>query len=226
MPGIPRHETPHAGDGARRDAWFRFGAGAEAGGAGAGALDAVSIRLNTSGSGNNSLNIRPGGTVVAVNQTPVQLLLSAYRLQPSQLAGGPEWLHTDRYDLTARSSSGVQSREVLSAVLRQVFAERFRLMIHVETRELPVYALWMARTDRTLGSRMQVSPVGCAHLQGSPAVQGGDPAPGRPRCTMSTGQSGPATTRIVGSGVDMPLEPDRAPVAVTVIDTIARPTEN
>lgn len=249
------------------------------------AVEVASIRLNTSGAGNNSLNIRPGGLVVAFNQTPVQLIVSAYGLQPSQLVGGPAWIHSDRYDLTAKSSSGVMSREVMNAVVRRVFAERFKLAIHVETRELPVFAMRMVRADvradKALGPRMQVSPVGCAHLPGSPAVQGGDPAPGRPRCTMSTGQPRPATTRIAASGVDMPtlaasinrfldrvvvdqtgladwydleiefvsdsapagtdgvplvtalreqlglkLEPDRAPVAVTVIDAIARPTEN
>ena len=248
---------------------------------GTGALEVASIRLNTSGSGNNFLNIRLGGRVVAENQTAAQLLLSAYQLQPSQLVGGPEWIYADRYDLTAISSSGVQSREVLSAVLRQLFAERFKLAVHVETRELPVYSLVMAQPDRALGPRLQTSPVGCAHLPGSPAVQGNDPAPGRPRCTVSAGQPTPSTNRIVASGVDMPmlaavvgryvdrvvvdksglsdwydaeveflsdrapasaegvplvtalqeqlglkLEPDKAPVAVTVIDAIARPTEN
>src|SRR5688572_28980982 len=88
------------------------------------AFEVVSLRLDTSGDANSGFSIRPGGTLVA-NNVPVRMLISAaYRLQPSQLAGGPDWLATNRYDIVARAPAEL-TRETAEPLLRALLAERF-----------------------------------------------------------------------------------------------------
>ena len=47
-------------------------------------------------------------------------------------------------------------------MLRAMLADRFKLVVHVEKREQPVYELLLARSDGRLGSGMQPSNVDCA----------------------------------------------------------------
>jgi bla regulator protein blaR1 len=68
-------------------------------------------------------------------------------------------------------------------MLRSLLADRFRLSVHNETRELPVYALTMARTDGRLGSQLKQSTVDCQAARG--AGRGGPPTgAGTPPCSM------------------------------------------
>jgi uncharacterized protein (TIGR03435 family) len=61
-------------------------------------------------------------------------------------------------------------------MLRRLLAERFRLAAHNETRELPIYALVMARKDGRMGPRLRRTDADCA-LAGPPSVRGIGPTP-------------------------------------------------
>lgn len=72
------------------------------------------------------------------------LMLIAYRIKPYQLTGGPDWLAIDVFDIVAtipQDGSATRVPEMLQALL----AERFGLRIQRENREMPVYALTVAR---------------------------------------------------------------------------------
>ncbi len=102
-----------------------------------------------------------------------QLIATAYRIKPYQLSG-PDWLRSQRFDIAAKMperASKAQAPEMLQALL----AERFKLSIHRESKELPVYALVVsksglklrdstadpdARVPETPGSRPLYSPNG------------------------------------------------------------------
>ena len=162
------------------------------------AFEVVSLRLDTSGDANSGFSIRPGGTLVA-NNVPVRMLISAaYRLQPSQLAGGPDWLSTDRYDIVARAPAEL-TRETAEPLLRTVLAERFRLASHRERRSLPVYALVRARADG-LGPRLVASSIDCSPAAAAARQKGeGAPKPaGRPICSVSN-----SATTIAGGGMSL-----------------------
>ena len=63
----------------------------------------------------------------------------------------PDWGNSARFDVSARKDptpSPEQRRECLQALL----AERFKLSVHTETRQLPIYALRMARSDGGLSA--------------------------------------------------------------------------
>ena len=107
------------------------------------------------------------------------LIQNAFRLKPNQLVGGPGWLD-DHYDIIAKSPeplTGDRQREMI----RSLLADRFKLATHMETRELPIYTLIVARSDGTLGPRMSVTKNDCASRTGRPLVPPASPSE-RPVC--------------------------------------------
>jgi uncharacterized protein (TIGR03435 family) len=68
--------------------------------------------------------------------------LFAYNLQLYQLAGGPNWIESDAYEIVATADSPtVLSIEQAQQLLQPVLTDRFRLKFHREMREFQVYAL-------------------------------------------------------------------------------------
>jgi uncharacterized protein (TIGR03435 family) len=78
----------------------------------------------------------------------------------------------------------------IQIMLRNLMADRFKLRVHRETREMPIYALVLARSDGTLGPQLRPAAVDCAALAGQRG-RGGPPAPlqagERPPCGMRIG---------------------------------------
>jgi len=81
------------------------------------------------------------GRINYTNITVRGLIRKAYGLQVYPLsAGGSDPLSTDRYDIVAKAS-GDASDEQTMRMLQALLEDRFRLKLHRETKELPVYAL-------------------------------------------------------------------------------------
>jgi uncharacterized protein (TIGR03435 family) len=93
-----------------------------------------------------SVNLFEGGRIRIVNE-PIKLLVrQAFRVQDSQIVGGPTWLDTDRYDIEAKTGSPEKvSRDQLGPLMQSLLAERFSLTFHRETREMSVLALVAAK---------------------------------------------------------------------------------
>jgi len=72
------------------------------------------------------------------------LLGYAYEIRGYQLSA-PEWGNSDRFQVTAKVPAGA-SREQFRAMLRQLLAERFRMTVHREKKEMPVYDLVVAKS--------------------------------------------------------------------------------
>jgi uncharacterized protein (TIGR03435 family) len=100
-----------------------------------------------------------GGTFNAGNQTLIQLIRFAYDIQPFQLVGAPGWMSTERFDITAKAPAdipeapGQPSPEAV--MLRSLLEDRFRMSVRREIRDLPIYALVIARADGRLGPRLR-----------------------------------------------------------------------
>jgi uncharacterized protein (TIGR03435 family) len=71
------------------------------------------------------------------------LIRTAYDV-PSDQISGAAWLQNERYDLTAKVPRGATKDDV-KAMLRTLLAERFRLAVHREPKEFPVYELTVAK---------------------------------------------------------------------------------
>ena len=126
------------------------------------AFDAASVKRRTE-PGGGYWGRQPGGRFVAQGVTLQDLILFAYRLQPFQIVGGPRWLDTERWDITAVGAAGAPD-DVLIA-LQRLLADRFSLVTRRELRELPIYALVRARSDARLGPQLKPSPIDCAAVK-------------------------------------------------------------
>jgi uncharacterized protein (TIGR03435 family) len=125
-------------------------------------FEAASIKVNKSGEAGGRFGGRPG-QIVVTNYTLRDIIRNAYGLQRYQIVGGPDWQAQDRFDITARAPEGSTQPQML-AMVQTLLADRFKLRVHRETRDLPVYALVLARSDRRLGPKMQPASVDCAAL--------------------------------------------------------------
>lgn len=149
------------------------------------AFDVASVKPNKSGDMRVSLGIQPGGRFTATNVSLRALIRSAYQLQDFQLVGGPDWIASERFDIIAKAMGDVPSRPPwgqpgpMQFMLQTLLEERFKLSMHRERRELPVYELVLARTDGKLGPQLRVSTVDCAAMAAARG-RGGAPPPGPP----------------------------------------------
>jgi uncharacterized protein (TIGR03435 family) len=106
----------------------------------------------------------PGGRFTATNFPLKGLITRAYRLQGNQVEGGPSWVSSDGFDIEAKAEGNPPPEQVLLMV-RALLAERFKLKLRTETRQLPIYALELARSDGKLGSGLRpASPADCVSV--------------------------------------------------------------
>jgi uncharacterized protein (TIGR03435 family) len=85
------------------------------------------------------------------------LISVAYGLHATQIAGAPDWLGADLYDIDGEADvPGKASNQQIAEMLQGLLADRFALKFHREQRELPVYALQVVAG----GARMKESAAG------------------------------------------------------------------
>jgi uncharacterized protein (TIGR03435 family) len=124
------------------------------------AFEAASVKPNKSGDQRVGMQIQPGGRFMATNVTLRLLLGNAYRGQTAQIVGEPSWLNSERFDIVAKAN-GDAAPQQFPLMLRALLEERFKLSVHHETRELPIYALVVARSDGKLGPHLRRAAVDC-----------------------------------------------------------------
>ena len=126
-------------------------------------FEVVSIRRNVTGNqqGGGLAAPQPGGRFIALGATLRRLASDAYGdLRIYEVVGGPPWVATDRFDVNARAE-GERPPAVIRRMLRPLLADRFGLVVHTETREVPVYTMTRARADRGPGPRLRESDPKC-----------------------------------------------------------------
>jgi uncharacterized protein (TIGR03435 family) len=102
-------------------------------------------------------------------------------LQITRVIGGPDWIDSALYEINGQASTpwprspDGPPRE-LFLMIRSLLHERFKLKTHMETRELPVYELVLAREDRALGPQLRQSTSDCDALIASLQAGGAPPA--------------------------------------------------
>ena len=164
------------------------------------AFDVVSIRENKSGELRQTIRRQPGGRIITDNFPLRRLILEAFGLQTQQLIG-PDWTNSTRYDVIAQTSGELRVTEPgtvgpLNLMMQRMLADRFQLAVHRERRELPIYALMVARGDGRIGPRIRTAAIDCQAVMNEMmkrAQAGGAPlaAPqrpdGGPACGMTSG---------------------------------------
>ncbi|MGH9345183.1 MAG: M56 and DUF3738 domain-containing protein, partial [Terriglobia bacterium] len=124
-------------------------------------FEVASIKPDKSGRENLfRIRVAPGYRFYADNITPQQLIEIAYQVKDSQLTGGPNWINSTHYDIEAKPSDSLarsfsklslsklsrdQGQQQLRQMLQSLLADRFKLRLSRATKELPIYALVVAK---------------------------------------------------------------------------------
>jgi uncharacterized protein (TIGR03435 family) len=154
------------------------------------------------------------GRLTAQNATLRILIMGAYQKQPFEIVGGPSWWNSEKFDINARAADASGTTDQILAMLQTLLADRFKLKVHTETREMPVYHLVLARGDGKLGQKMKVSTENCPDFKAQQQAQleaiakGGLAAitgakPGTP-CSIAPMPSAPGSIGMKASGQAIP----------------------
>jgi len=119
-------------------------------------FEVATVKPANPGIGSTGMLVYPGGRMTVTNYTLRMLVHEAYLIEDFLIEGGPKWASEERYDIIATPPAGSQSSKVNPRniklppieeerlMLQALLAERFKLVIHEETKEAPVFALTVA----------------------------------------------------------------------------------
>jgi uncharacterized protein (TIGR03435 family) len=181
-------------------------------------FEVASIKPNNSGDGRVMMQNQPG-RFSATNVTLRMLIRNAYQLQDFQISGGPAWLNSDHFDIVAKIDADGQAQinerggamapaagqgpTPIQMMLRSLLADRFKLAVHNETKDGPIYALVLARSDGRLGPQLKKSDVDCTAMAAARGRgPGAMPPPPQPGERMPCGiRIGPGNLMMGGAKV-------------------------
>lgn len=113
-------------------------------------FEVASIKPSNS-SPNSSSGIKTGhGRLDANNVTLKRCIMGAYGVGPHQIFGGPDWLESDRFEISAKADQPINDDDVLMVMLQSLLAERFKLTLHREIRTIPALVLDVAKNGPKL----------------------------------------------------------------------------
>jgi uncharacterized protein (TIGR03435 family) len=133
---------------------------------------------------------RPGGRFVASSASVAFLIQRAYAVPSFQVVGGPSWINTDGYDIEAKPEGNTDQARMWLMV-QTLLADRFKLAMHRETRNLPVYDLEPVKGGPKLPP---ADGRACSETLLAP------PGPGQPRPAPPCGPG------VIGSGTGLTME--------------------
>jgi uncharacterized protein (TIGR03435 family) len=178
----------------------------------------------------------------------------AYRLKDYQMSGAPEWVSQfdSTYDIEGKPSQAVNNGQC-RLMVQSLFKERFKLRVHRENKESPVYNLTIAKN----GTKLRVG--GAVKLNGGVQVDASGKADWPDGLTMGAlatilsnytdrpvvdrtgltekygitldfslrdGDDRPSIFTAVQDQLGLKLEAGRAPIEMLVIDHLEKPEEN
>lgn len=118
-------------------------------------FEAAAIKLNRSCAiGGPSGGMTSPGRITLECAELRDLILTAYEIygghaNPASfrmpVLGGPGWIDSDRYDFTLKAEGNATVAQMYGPMLRALLENRFRLRLHRETREAPIFLLTVAK---------------------------------------------------------------------------------
>jgi uncharacterized protein (TIGR03435 family) len=149
-------------------------------------FDAASIKesADTANTG-GGMRLLPSGDIRVQHMTARALITIAHQVEPYQLVGAPDWTNASYFDINARANAAT-TREQTFAMMRALLAERFKLAVHREMREVQGFAL--VRASDRLGPGLTPTSINC------------EENPRGPRCS----EGGITSTTFNAFGIPLP----------------------
>jgi bla regulator protein BlaR1 len=231
-------------------------------------FEVATIRPNNSASGNSRIMPGPQGGLRTENVHALGLIGFAYDLREFQMTGGPGWIRTDHWDIAATPDMPEDApgpnmpRDKMESMfnrqrqrMQALLMERFGLVLRVETKEMPIYALTLAkgghkltpnpegkggpniRTGRNqftaIGADMGMVIRGLSNIVGRTVVDETGlkgifdmKMEWTPDNQAADGTAGPSVFAAIQEQMGLKLESKKGPAPVFVIEKIEKPTEN
>jgi uncharacterized protein (TIGR03435 family) len=95
--------------------------------------------------------------------TMLDLIRTAYGVDPDRVLGGPAWLDTDHFDVTAKAPA-TATPDSAKLMLQALLAERFKLVVHTDTKPMPAFILSMGKGKPKLKEPDGSGEPGCRIL--------------------------------------------------------------
>lgn len=97
------------------------------------------------------INVRPGGAFATVGTSLRDLITFAYGVHAQQIVGEPGWSEADKFDVNAKPDiEGIPNERQMQAMMQKFLAERFKLTLHHDKKDLTVYAFTVAKNGPKL----------------------------------------------------------------------------
>jgi uncharacterized protein (TIGR03435 family) len=103
-------------------------------------FEVASIKPSKAEPGSDSGISSKQGRISAQRVTLRRCIRGAYNVPETLVVGGPKWVDDERYDIEAKAAGPAGDPELM-LMLRSLLAERFKLVLHRETRPISGYAL-------------------------------------------------------------------------------------
>jgi uncharacterized protein (TIGR03435 family) len=128
-------------------------------------FEVASIKPSIATAPRGGFGMSPSGLFQVQGISLVELIQAAYTqglpFYRFQITGGPDWLDSARFDITASSTVKNATPAQTMAMVKGMLIDRFKVVVRQETKEGPIYLLTLARKDGTLGPKMRRSSLAC-----------------------------------------------------------------
>ncbi len=228
-------------------------------------FDVAAIHLHTPVPHERSHIVDSSGRFITVNVDLKSIIQWAFDVPASRIVAGPAWINTQRFDIEAKSESALDTqpkydsaaaRQQKRQMVQSLLADRFHLVFHHDTRELPIYALEVAKAGPKFHA-MQTNNTQVNSGRNYLQIEGGENTmtvlaeslaevldrvvidktgilgkysvnlKWTPDDAVSTGDEAPPSIfTSLQEQLGLKLESQKGPVEVFVIDKIEMPSEN
>ena len=121
-------------------------------------FEVVSIRPSSPQTNDVRAGVRIAGAQVRfVSMSLKDFIGTAYGVKPQQISG-PDWLGQERFDLAATIPPDGSPAQI-PQMMRALLADRFRMTMHTEEREFPVYMLGLTKDGPKFQPSTAVAPA-------------------------------------------------------------------
>src|SRR5262245_16457737 len=175
-------------------------------------FEAASIRPSSPGGPPISATTIQANRLRGTNVTLFGLIRSMYYGEgltaDNQFESGPDWIRSERWNIDAVATI-TPTRDQFNEMLRNLVIERFKVRVRREQRQLPIFALRLARDDRRLGPNLTGVKVDCtAYKEAFSKLQPSGPLrepgkPTEPRTCDTLLVTNPQGIRLAGRAVEL-----------------------
>jgi uncharacterized protein (TIGR03435 family) len=213
-------------------------------------FEVASVKLVDPPMGPHAVGLRiDHGRATIEGATLRQIITQAYVVQRVLVMGGPNWYDSDQYTVIAKTEGPNATREGARAMLQTLLADRFKLAVHRETKEITAYTLSVAKNGPILNAAKADELVtagrdggGVIQLHNQPMigfvnllasirdlpVLDGTGLTGHYNFALDWNQdpTSPSLFTAVREQLGLELKAQKSPVEVLLVDYAERPSEN